>query len=112
MPVDYKQIPHVLTFRGQYGRLCALAAQALEHRNCSTDAVRHAMGGEGDYVQLAALREQRAITNRASTSAAVALRGGGMSSTETTKLLIAVAREAKHAVESEWSLRLPIVRVR
>ena len=122
--VNVKQLQPVMDFRGAYGRLCTLAAQAMKD-GVSREAVRYALAGEGDYIALGPVRQARKMANMRGDIAAVALRSTGMTPTATTEALIAIAREAREAVESEWGesrdngddaiwdrLTLPMVNVR
>lgn len=93
---------HTQTFRGQYGRLCTLVAQALIVGH-SKDSVLEAACGNGDSVipVYVRLREQR----RRSNAALGLCKAAGVSNDE----LIQRAREIRTAVEQEWDRRIPIM---
>jgi len=128
MNVNPTHIAEVMDFRGAYGRLCSLAAQAMKEQNVSREAVRYALAGEGDYIALGPVRAQRRALNAVAERAVAALLEANedMTRMQAFAVCIRLAREARTAVESEWGhslapggevspwqhLSLPIVQVR
>jgi hypothetical protein len=96
------QLPHVMDFRGHYGRLCTLAAQALTQGNASREAVRVALGGDGDNLALTKVREQRTRCNTQLEWAITALGLIGVTKEDALILCRDQARLARLAVEGEW----------
>lgn len=93
----------LLAFRGAYGRLCTLAAYALKQQGVSKEAVRIALAGDGNSVQLRAIRDQRARCNKAGERAkAVLFDHDGMTEKRALETLVAMAHEARASVQSEW----------
>lgn len=99
----------VHVFRGEYGRLCSLAAHAIRRSNVSRDAVRLAFQGLGVDHRCRVIRAQRRVVNAQLLNANDALISAGITGRTAAHLLIVVAREARDAVEQEWCISLPIV---
>lgn len=81
----------LLTFRGQYGRYCQLAAQRL-----NAGAHKHAL----------LTNPQVARAKRTAVQSAQQLK---LIPGVTRADILEAARQAKHAVEAEWFCQIPIV---
>lgn len=94
-----------MRFRGEYGRLCSLAAQAL-NAGVSRDLVFEAMLGQGDEERggLGLIRRQRAIAHLHMREAV------GLGADRAA--IVEVTLQAKRAVEGEWGQTVPLTRAR
>lgn len=94
----------LLIFRGAYGRLCVLMAQALAdgyHENAVQLASRG--GGHSKDRTLHSIRKARAVVALGLEAA----RGHGNDTAD----IVAAGRQAKHAAEEEWNVHLRIASV-
>lgn len=125
--MDPLQLETVGRWRGAYGRLMVLAAQAMKRDGTSRDAVRYALAGEGDHIRLEAVRRQRAVCNGMLAAAIGEMSWRyGIEQGEGIEECVRIAREVREAVEGEWGhsqvpgseeapwdhLILPVVQVR
>jgi len=88
-------------FQGAFGRMCALAAEAMAD-DASRDSVRLALQGKGANIRLRHIREQVRIVRAAFQEAKAALIAGGLREPAAVKLLLVRARNSRAAVEGEW----------
>lgn len=110
--MDPLQLEVVTRWRGAYGRLLTVAAEAMREGRASRDAVRYALGGDGRHVHLEPVRRQRAVCN-GMLAAAIGemVRRYGITQQEAIRECTQIAVEIGEAVEAEWDVVLPIVRV-
>lgn len=91
------------SFRSEYGRMCVLIAQALQHGHTANAVIEAAQGLSLPSTHLLVqIRQQRERANRAYFEAK---RAGCP-----RNVIVDVAREARHVVSGEYMAELPLLK--